>query len=76
MPERKIVLFGGTFDPIHLGHTAVAAAAGEHIGADKVVFVPARRSPLKAFFSELKTSQKGPRYFRSGDQSVMATPPR
>jgi nicotinate-nucleotide adenylyltransferase len=52
MAERKIALFGGTFDPIHLGHTAVAAAAGEHIGADKVVFVPAKRSPLKAFFPE------------------------
>jgi nicotinate-nucleotide adenylyltransferase len=52
MAERKIVLFGGTFDPIHLGHTAVAAAAGEHIGAEKVVFVPAKRSPLKAFFPE------------------------
>jgi nicotinate-nucleotide adenylyltransferase len=52
MAERKVVLFGGTFDPIHLGHTAVAAAAGEHIGADKVVFVPAKRSPLKAFCPE------------------------
>jgi nicotinate-nucleotide adenylyltransferase len=52
MSERKIALFGGTFDPIHLGHTAVAAVAGEHISADKVVFVPARRSPLKAFFPE------------------------
>jgi nicotinate-nucleotide adenylyltransferase len=52
MAERKIVLFGGTFDPIHLGHTAVAAAAGEHIGAEKVVFVPAKRSPLKAFSPE------------------------
>jgi len=52
MSERKIALFGGTFDPIHLGHTAVAAAAGERIGAEKVVFVPARRSPLKAFFPE------------------------
>jgi len=52
MSERKIALFGGTFDPIHLGHTAVAAAAGECIGAEKVVFVPARRSPLKAFFPE------------------------
>jgi len=48
MAERKIALFGGTFDPIHLGHTTVAASAGEHIGADKVVFVPAKRSPLKA----------------------------
>ena len=52
MSERKIALFGGTFDPIHLGHTTVTAAAGEHIGAEKVVLVPARRSPLKAFFPE------------------------
>jgi nicotinate-nucleotide adenylyltransferase len=47
-----MALFGGTFDPIHPGHTAVAAAAGESIGAEKVVFIPARRSPLKAFFPE------------------------
>ena len=47
MIKRKTALFGGTFDPIHIGHTTVAAAAAEHIGADKVVFVPARRSPLK-----------------------------
>lgn len=52
MTERKIALFGGTFDPIHLGHTAVAAAAGESIGVERVIFVPARRSPLKAFFPE------------------------
>lgn len=47
MSKRKIALFGGTFDPVHLGHIAVAAAAAEQIGAEKVVFVPARRSPLK-----------------------------
>ena len=50
MAKRKIVLFGGTFDPIHLGHTVVAAVAAEHIGAEKIVFIPAKRSPLKAFF--------------------------
>ncbi|MHC4158045.1 MAG: nicotinate (nicotinamide) nucleotide adenylyltransferase [Planctomycetota bacterium] len=47
MAARKIVLFGGTFDPIHLGHTVVAEAAAEHIGADKIIFIPAKRSPLK-----------------------------
>ncbi|MHC4364099.1 MAG: nicotinate-nicotinamide nucleotide adenylyltransferase, partial [Planctomycetota bacterium] len=47
MSGRKIVLFGGTFDPVHLGHTTVAAAAREHISAQKIVFVPAKRSPLK-----------------------------
>jgi len=50
MTKRKIVLFGGTFDPIHLGHTAVAAVAAENIGAEKIVFIPAKRSPLKVFF--------------------------
>jgi len=49
MAERKIALFGGTFDPIHLGHTTVAAYASEQIGAEKIVFVPAKRSPLKGF---------------------------
>lgn len=52
MAKSKIALFGGTFDPIHLGHTAVAAEAAEYIGADKVVFIPAKRSPLKDFFPE------------------------
>jgi len=47
MVKRKLALFGGTFDPIHLGHTTVAAAAAEHIGAEKVIFIPAKRSPLK-----------------------------
>ena len=52
MLKRKIVLFGGTFDPIHLGHTAIAAAAAEHIGADKIIFIPTKRSPLKDYFPE------------------------
>jgi nicotinate-nucleotide adenylyltransferase len=50
MSERRIALFGGTFDPIHLGHTQVAAAASQQIGAEKVVFIPAKISPLKGFF--------------------------
>ena len=50
MTHSKIVLFGGTFDPVHLGHTTVTGCAAERIGAEKVVFIPARRSPLKSFF--------------------------
>jgi nicotinate-nucleotide adenylyltransferase len=45
--KRKIALFGGTFDPIHLGHTTVAAEAVKQINAEKIIFVPAKRSPLK-----------------------------
>jgi nicotinate-nucleotide adenylyltransferase len=47
MARRKIALFGGTFDPIHLGHTTVASDALEQIGAEKIIFVPAKLSPLK-----------------------------
>jgi nicotinate-nucleotide adenylyltransferase len=52
MVKKKIALFGGTFDPIHLGHTTVAAAAAEYIGAEKILFIPAKRSPLKDFSPE------------------------
>lgn len=46
--ERKIIaLFGGTFDPIHLGHTTVAQAAADHLAADRLVFIPVKQSPLK-----------------------------
>ena len=47
MAGKKIILFGGTFDPIHLGHVEVCVAAMDRIGAQQVVFVPARRSPHK-----------------------------
>lgn len=43
----KVILFGGTFDPIHYGHLRVADCACEQIGAQEVVLIPARRSPHK-----------------------------
>ncbi len=43
----KVCLFGGSFDPPHLGHRAMAEAALEKGGVDKVVVIPAARSPLK-----------------------------
>jgi nicotinate-nucleotide adenylyltransferase len=47
---RKIILFGGTFDPIHLGHTTVATDAARQIDAEKIIFIPAKHSPLKGSF--------------------------
>lgn len=44
---RRVCLFGGTFDPIHLGHTHIAAAAAESLMLDRVVFLPCRQSPHK-----------------------------
>ncbi|MDE3100769.1 MAG: nicotinate-nucleotide adenylyltransferase [Chloroflexota bacterium] len=43
----KLGVFGGTFDPVHYGHLAIALAAIESLALDRVVFVPAKRSPLK-----------------------------
>jgi len=51
-------LFGGTFDPVHIGHTAVAADAAKMIGAEKTIFVPAKRSPLKGFFPKASDSDR------------------
>jgi len=42
-----IILFGGSFDPIHNGHLAVAMFAGVHLNADQIIFIPARRNPHK-----------------------------
>ena len=44
---KKVLLFGGTFDPIHNGHLATAAAACNELAADVVCFMPAAASPFK-----------------------------
>ena len=58
MTKRKIALFGGTFDPVHLGHTTVAADAAKHIGAEKIIFIPAKRSPLKGFLPKANDNHR------------------
>jgi nicotinate-nucleotide adenylyltransferase len=43
----NVALFGGTFDPVHLGHLAVARAAAERFELKTVYFVPAHIPPHK-----------------------------
>ena len=48
MSERKrIALYGGTFDPVHLGHLEVARRVPELFEIEKVVFIPAQIAPHK-----------------------------
>ncbi|MBI4502699.1 MAG: nicotinate (nicotinamide) nucleotide adenylyltransferase [Gemmatimonadetes bacterium] len=44
----RIGIFGGSFDPVHLGHLAVARRAAARLRLDEVRFVPARVQPLKS----------------------------
>ena len=43
----RLGLFGGSFDPVHLGHLAIARAAVEQAGLDRLTFLPAARNPFK-----------------------------
>ena len=45
--RRRIAVYGGTFDPVHVGHTAVARGLLELFGLDEVIFVPAFVAPHK-----------------------------
>lgn len=47
MSKRKLGVIGGTFDPIHIGHLQLAQSVYEHMGLEKVLFVPAYIAPHK-----------------------------
>ena len=44
----RIGIFGGTFDPPHVGHLLAATDAYEALSLDRVLFVPAAGQPLKS----------------------------
>ena len=44
---NKIILFGGAFDPIHLGHLKMAKRSLDFLNADRLIFIPTNHSPFK-----------------------------
>jgi nicotinate-nucleotide adenylyltransferase len=45
--DGGVVLFGGSFNPVHHGHLIIARAAAEHLGAARVVLIPSANPPHK-----------------------------
>jgi nicotinate-nucleotide adenylyltransferase len=45
--KSRIALYGGTFDPVHVGHLEVARAVSELFEIEKVLFIPAQMAPHK-----------------------------
>src|SRR5690348_9828852 len=62
----NIGLFGGTFDPIHKGHLALAAAARERCQLGRIYFVPTNVPPHKA-------AQPAASFFHRYAMTVLAT---
>ena len=48
----KIGIYGGTFDPPHLGHMEAARSAMEQLGLDRLLIIPDREPPHKSMAEE------------------------
>lgn len=57
--KKRIAIYGGTFDPVHLGHLEIARRVIELFEIDELLFVPARRAPHKL---ECRTASPVHRY--------------
>ena len=45
--RRRYAIYGGSFDPVHIGHVSLADCAVSQCGLDELIFMPAYISPFK-----------------------------
>jgi len=57
--SEKYAIYGGTFDPVHIGHVALADAAVKECGLHRLIFMPDYVSPFK---QDLKAAEASDRY--------------
>ena len=55
---KKIGILGGTFNPIHNGHLALASAAMEQYGLEEVWLMPSKLPPHKSHFAMLSEEER------------------
>lgn len=77
--QEKIGIFGGTFDPIHIGHLITTQFVLEQRKLDKIIFIPCYISPHKTNYNSsnpvhrlnmLKLAIEGIPYFESSDFEI------
>ena len=68
MKSKKLGIMGGTFDPVHLGHLQTAKFIYEHLGLEKIIFVPAFIAPHKV---GLEFAPAADRYRMSWQRSLI-----
>ncbi len=54
MTNLKTAILGGSFNPIHIGHTEIACRICDQLGYERVIFVPSFISPHKSEFDYIK----------------------
>ncbi len=54
----NVGIFGGSFDPIHIGHLKLAQAAIENRVVDEILFVPAAQAPMRDASARASTADR------------------
>lgn len=83
MTDYETIIFGGSFDPVHMGHLITARAVAQSVAARRVLLMPTPGNPLKASASTnaaqrlemLQLAIGDDELFEVSDYEIQKTPP-